>query len=345
MAPSDPEEFGSVLAAVLPLDVHCWDRPKRDEPFFNQSGLLRFGDLTLLSTLGSAIHGEVEQKAEAQLVIPYGSGHHHYRVEQSHFRFRTSCLFMPSLGARVQITSSICAATIISFPSDSLWAVARAIGGPDVDGLACRVALEQPAILSRRADPRRNRLHGLLLETLAYVEQCLLVGGSIHPMLCLDDLIRRLVVLLLLPDLLEMPPAAPQISEPFVHQGLVDWLLAHLHEPVRLSDLEQRSHYSRRSLQQAFKQRFGCGPMQWLRQQRLSRAKLLLEQPGFRGSLLEVAQACGYLSAASFSRDFAARYGERPVRLLRRFRERNLSRRLDPSAPGIPFDGLLFGDP
>jgi transcriptional regulator GlxA family with amidase domain len=96
--------------------------------------------------------------------------------------------------------------------------------------------------------------------------------------------------------------------------------------------MEQRSSYSRRSLQYAFKQRFGCGPMQWLRQQRLAKARALLEQPGGRRSLQEVAQASGYLSLASFSRDFLARYGERPSRVLRRFRDRSLLKRLHQQA-------------
>ena len=179
------------------------------------------------------------------------------------------------------------------------------------------MALERPAVLSRRADPRIERIHNLLMETMAYSERCLVSGGAINPMLRLDDLIRRLVVMLLVPDLLDAATAEARSSEPFLHQQLVDWLLAHLDQPISLSELEQRSSYSRRALQYAFKQRFGCGPMQWLRQQRLAKARALLEQPGSSGSLARVAQACGYLSPAAFSRDFVARYGLRPSALLR----------------------------
>lgn len=110
-------------------------------------------------------------------------------------------------------------------------------------------------------------------------------------------------------------------SEPFPHQELLTWLLAHLHEPISLSDMEKRCHFSRRSLQYAFKQHFGCGPMQWLRQQRLTRAKEMLEDPLCDLNLREVSQACGYLSQANFRRDFSARYGEPPSQALRRFRD------------------------
>lgn len=40
---------------------------------------------------------------------------------------------------------------------------------------------------------------------------------------------------------------------------------------MRLSDLEARSHDSSRSPQYAFRQKLGCTPKQWMRQQRLER--------------------------------------------------------------------------
>jgi transcriptional regulator GlxA family with amidase domain len=129
-----------------------------------------------------------------------------------------------------------------------------------------------------------------------------------------------LIVLLLVPDLLNVFQPRELTEKPFVHAALVEWLLAHLDEPISLSDMEQRTSYSRRSLQLAFKQHFGCGPMQWLRRQRLAKARALLEQPGACHNLSQVAMACGYLSSASFSRDYLARYGERPSHAWRRFR-------------------------
>ena len=330
LASSSPDAFGEVVGTFLPLNVHQWDHPQRDQSFLNQSGCVRLRDLTLLATWGSAIHGEVEQKCEAQLVLPYPAGINAFTIERQTHTFRSSCFLIPAARSRIRLDCSQCSGVIISFSPDTLLPVAHAIAGPGFDPVPLWAALEQPAILGRSEDLRRDRLHELLMQTMAYAERCLAIAGGINPMICLDDLIRRLIVMLLLPDLLESAAAAPLVSEPFVHQQLVDWLLAHLHQPVSLSDMESLSSYSRRSLQYAFKQRFGCGPMQWLRQQRLSRAKSLLEQPGFRGGLLEVAQACGYVCQSSFSRDFVARYGEPPSRVLRRFRDRTLLERLHP---------------
>lgn len=340
LATGNVSDFGGIVGSFLPLNVHHWDHPNRDQPFFNHSGCIRLGDLTLLATWGSAIHGEVEQRCEAQLVLPYPAGVNAFTIDQRTYRFRTSALFIPAAGTRIHLDCSQCSGIIISFPAETLLPVAQAMAGPGFDLLPLRAALAQPAILSRQADPRRDRLHALLMQTMAFAEQCLAIGGGIHPMLCLDDLIRRLIVMLLLPDLLEAATASPFLAEPFAHQELVDWLLAHLQEPINLSDIEKRSSYSRRSLQYAFKQRFGCGPMQWLRQQRLAKARALLEQRAGRGGLREVALACGYMSQASFSRDFVARYGERPSRVQRRFRDRHQLDRLgDAFSPGpFPID-------
>ena len=314
-------DFGSVVGAFLPLYVHTWDQPERNQPFLNECGVIRLGDLTLLSTRGSAIDGEVEQKSEAQLVLPYLAGTNLFQVGGQSFRFRSSCLFIPAARTRIRVQNTACSGIILSFSPESLVPVAHAIAGPGFDGLALRLALEQPSILNRRLDSRRDRAQRLLMEALGFAERSVAISGAVNPILRLDDLIRRLIVMLLVPDLLEPLDRAEVAEEPFVHASLVEWMLAHLNEPISLSDLEQRSNYSRRALQFAFKRRFGCGPMQWLRRQRLAKARALMEGSGDCRSLLEIALACGYLSTAAFSRDYLARYGERPSQPWRRLRQ------------------------
>jgi transcriptional regulator GlxA family with amidase domain len=104
--------------------------------------------------------------------------------------------------------------------------------------------------------------------------------------------------------------------------SLIDWMHAHCHEPISLTELEQRSHYSRRNLQYAFKARFGCGPMQYLRRQRLWQARRRLERADPGSTLSGIALASGYLSLESFRRDFRRRFGVAPSVLLARGRAR-----------------------
>jgi len=84
-----------------------------------------------------------------------------------------------------------------------------------------------------------------------------------------------------------------------------------------MTDLERLSSYSRRGLHYAFQERFGCSPMRWVRQERLSCALARLQRPEPNDSVTSVAQSCGYRRAASFSQDFQRRFGVRPSELLR----------------------------
>jgi AraC-like DNA-binding protein len=172
--------------------------------------------------------------------------------------------------------------------------------------------------LGQPSNPVRfERLYRLML----FIQGLLLRQGGVPELLRLDDLLLRQIVEVLAPALLAPALLAdraapdPEVSGCAI-DALVDWIHAHCHEAISLSELEQRSHYSRRSLQYAFKARFGCGPMQYLRRQRLWLARRRLEDPGPECNVSSIASACGYLSLASFSRDFQRCFGISPSSLL-----------------------------
>jgi AraC-like DNA-binding protein len=78
---------------------------------------------------------------------------------------------------------------------------------------------------------------------------------------------------------------------------------------------------SARSLFHAFKHSRGYSPMAFLRQVRLRRAWLLLnEDPAV--SVTDVAYACGFGNLGHFARYFRAKYGESPSAVLARSRLR-----------------------
>ena len=115
----------------------------------------------------------------------------------------------------------------------------------------------------------------------------------------------------------EMPEAEPCVQ---IIDGLLDWLHANFDQPISLSELETRAHYSRRSLQYAFRKRFGCGPMQYLRRLRLWRARQRIMAGLEILSVSDLAHGCGYLSPASFRRDFRSCFGIPPSQLLAQHR-------------------------
>lgn len=194
--------------------------------------------------------------------------------------------------------------------------------------------LGQPQIFSL-AEPHRAEAYRQLLLALQLLEQSLIASGRLpHPFLRLDDLILRAIALVLCPEPNHAPqpattPQPPQGLQQSVHH-LMGWLLANLHQPITLADIERRSAYSRRAIQLGFKQQVGCGPMQWLRRQRLEAAYRQLQGAPADLTVSAVARRCGYLSLSSFSRDFSEAFKRTPSSLLRHHRTSALA----PARPG-----------
>ena len=101
---------------------------------------------------------------------------------------------------------------------------------------------------------------------------------------------------------------------------LVSWIRANSHRPLHLAELEQRSGYSERSLRNAFQERFGCPPKQWIRRTRMESARLRLLDPLPGDSVSSIAQQHGYQHVSQFSRDFRCVFGQRPSQVMRQAR-------------------------
>jgi len=156
------------------------------------------------------------------------------------------------------------------------------------------------------------RLHALL----RYIDNCALAGPHVPGRLGLDDVIHRFVACLIDPGLLlEEPPDLSRLEERNRRSSfddLIDYIRANLDKPLKLSDLEARSHYSRRTLQYAFRERLGMTPKQWIHHQRLKRAMEQLQVDGQRPSVQQVALACGFPTVGQFSRAFKQQFSITP---------------------------------
>lgn len=203
----------------------------------------------------------------------------------------------------------------------ALLQTARAMQGP-LAVKRLRQRLQEPLTFfayGSRAEPSLPRS---LVQSLHLVDSLLSPRGTPPAALRLDDLICRQLVLMLCPDLSVEELAAEAVPPGTGFELLLEWLSGRVTEPVSLSEMEARSGYSRRALQRAFQQRFGCGPMQWLRRRRLELALEQLSRADAGDSVSSIAQRCGYLSLASFSRDFSRVYGRRPSEILRASQQR-----------------------
>ena len=100
--------------------------------------------------------------------------------------------------------------------------------------------------------------------------------------------------------------------------GLAAWQLrrvkeliaADLSAPVAMSDLAQACGLSVSYFARAFKQSVGMPPHQWLLEQRVERARQMLNRPD--ASLAEVALVCGFADQSHFTRVFKNIMGASP---------------------------------
>ncbi|MCP9943252.1 AraC family transcriptional regulator [Cyanobium sp. ATX 6E8] len=159
-----------------------------------------------------------------------------------------------------------------------------------------------------------------LYRFFGFVESVLQMQPTVPEILRLDDLLVRQLLLLMLPGLGEalVVPAARSLGQESWFEQLLEWIDANCLRALGLSELEERSRYSRRALQYAFNKRFGCGPMQWVRRRRLTKARQTLLEAPPGTTVQQVSLACGYINFSSFSRDYRQEFGCAPSVDLRR---------------------------
>lgn len=97
---------------------------------------------------------------------------------------------------------------------------------------------------------------------------------------------------------------------------------ANVEEPMSLNELSHHAGLSRRQLERLFQKHLGCVPTRYYLELRLTRARQLLLQTSM--SIVDVAFACGFISAPHFSKCYRDFYGLPP---------RDERRRRQPVAP------------
>lgn len=98
---------------------------------------------------------------------------------------------------------------------------------------------------------------------------------------------------------------------------VLQWLREHLDQPLSVGDMAARVAMSERTFLRRFVETTGLPPKAWLQQERLNRARALLESTD--QSTAGIAQACGYRSVESFRAAFRNAIGLPPTAYRERF--------------------------
>lgn len=101
-------------------------------------------------------------------------------------------------------------------------------------------------------------------------------------------------------------------AAPWQVRRVEEYLEENLARPFDIESIAACTGASARSIYRAFHKARGYSPSEFVRRQRLLRARELLRKDGSTITITSVAYACGFSDASRFSKDFAAAFGEPP---------------------------------
>ncbi|MBW5426127.1 helix-turn-helix domain-containing protein [Streptomyces sp. BG9H] len=114
---------------------------------------------------------------------------------------------------------------------------------------------------------------------------------------------------------IQRPVPEPQLATTRVARA---WALARLDQPLQLRDMAAQEAMSVRTFTRRFREEVGVSPGQWLTQQRVDRARHLLESSDL--SVDQVAREAGFGTAQSMRQHLQAALGVTPTTYRRTFR-------------------------
>lgn len=316
VAQNDPDVFAESLSTAIPLkDLGAIGSAKL---FRNRCVTIRAGSTTILSGTHTPLFGSTEESSKATLLLTLG-GEAHYWIQKK------------SLEAKGTLTALFLPGSAYSAQTDNFNGVIFTVSPKRIlDTASAMAGLEAPAAEMKAHIVEARQMH------LGQAERSAAILGLRHALdlfdipnrspadlaesLGVEDVMHRCIALMLFPWLLEgdSEDARTRPSREEKTENIEDFLMANLGSRITLTQIEQRFRLSRRTLQQAFRAKHGCGPMQWQRRQRLRYArKRIFDRDRQAASVSSIAQECGYTNLSSFSRDFKELFAVSPSEYLR----------------------------
>ena len=130
--------------------------------------------------------------------------------------------------------------------------------------------------------------------------------GYLSGRLCSESLGKALAARLVQNYAVSQPPPSLECKAKGLSQSqlaqVIDYIKANLAEDVSISDLATLTNMSESHFSRSFKQSTGIAPYRYLMQQRVERAKQLLEQPEI--SISTIALDCGFANQTHLTKVF-----------------------------------------
>ncbi|MFN9644708.1 MAG: helix-turn-helix transcriptional regulator [Cyanobacteriota bacterium] len=304
------------LSKVLPL--RHFDSLTPPSQWWHCDGALQANQLPIAASIGSPFHLECNGHPLHWLVLVHGGHLTIQQNDQSHDMVAGDGVLLTGHPWTLQAQHS--SITTIGCDPLLLLSAARSLApGQWSPPSALQSPLRSLFPLPTRTDGRCAALVNVIILELPAIHHIVQLGDGFFEGFLLREHLYRLMASLVFADLRQGPSSdgrEPSNSDRRLDR-LLDYISLHLSEPLPLSVLEEQSHYSRRSLHYAFQERFGCSPLQWIRQQRMQMALQRLRNPLPHDSVASVALCCSYRSQSRFRIDFERSFGCKPSAVLR----------------------------
>ncbi len=320
--------LGRADAEIAPVTTHNSNSIANTEWHYGCN--LSFGSLVMGAGIGLATATAIDANLQPTVLLGYDGDAivtHQGRTWQLH---AGDCLILSGqietenpdqnmawIGNRYSVVT-------IRLDRQQLLQTVKQMGVGTSAAMTYSLPLDQVTCWSPPASELQVMCQAMLREAINKTEQLLNISPILPEKLQVDEQIYRLLAVMLVPDLAQEGPfdrirlRERQGRDAF--DDLIDYIKENLDQPLNLTLLESRSHYSRRALQYAFRERLGCTATQWIRGQRLDLARQLLENPRPVDTVASIAIASGYRSLSLFSVDFQQRFHLKPSDLLREAR-------------------------
>ena len=309
-----PVDFLSDSRGIFGRGQHrnqqCIDRPQVD------AALIQIGEVPLLAARSTPCITRENDDGISTMGFSLAGGVHVYRSDRGVTTVGPGDLFLnPRDGGEMQ--AGYISGLFCQIEHRRLQRSIRVIGRDDADPDLTRSWLFGSA-------PEGRPAQGLapFLSFFSFVDQLLGEHPDLASGLGLDEQLYRLLAYQLLrangatPGIGNSSSSGPSNWSSQLDE-LVDYIRAHAHLGLTLTDLEEQSHYSARHLQTLFREKFDCTPMQFVRRQRLDIAMQKLQTAESHETVTSISRHCGYRFLSNFTTDFQRQFGVSPSTVLR----------------------------
>jgi len=289
--------------------IHACVSLAPDEFSIHRTSALSIRSTRILATATTPLRICSEQSSTYRLIIPFVG-----KINLVADSLTLNCqagmtaAFIPPVSLVAETT--LASFMTINVDCTRLEQVTRTMLGvysPSPFGLALNVPRTLSLQVGRVSFEIMFRLLAITLDQFSYEPELLDITG-------LEDCFYRHIAMLLEPNLF-LKQVHSKTNPAFSRRKIdrvCDYAVSRLHQTITLTELEHIGRMSKRSLHYAFQSRFGCTPLQWVRQERLMLARSQIHNAKNSSSITSIAISCGFNKPARFADYYNRHFGELP---------------------------------